>query len=165
MPKYDRLQRWATLVNAGMADGAAARAAGYAESTARNPGRIRALADRRGLLHSADAAALARDLIDEVLADPDTLRGILQSLARRATAGDIAAIREALDRLLGKPVQRQDVTTHEDQGFDWAALGFGAWEEGPGEDNPQPGVEALSGRGGGGGSEVGEDDDGGGGGG
>jgi len=89
-----------------MADEPAAREAGYSDSYARQASvRIRPQAEAKGLVKTADIAALVLRIMHEELAVEEELRKMFRVQMARAQAGDMSAIREILDRLIGKPVQ------------------------------------------------------------
>jgi len=108
-----RLELFAQNVNAGMSDAEAARRAGYSESySAKQAHIIRANAEKRGLLHTKATAERVRDAMEDVLAgDDEELRAMLAALRDKAKGGDVSALREVLDRLLGRPSQHVDVTS------------------------------------------------------
>lgn len=113
-----RLERWAAYVNGGMSDEAAAKEAGYRDTYSRQASvRIRPQAEALGLLRTAEAAATARDTMQDVLGDPEAIRAVLGALLDKAKGGDVGAIREVLDRVIGKPTQ--GITLDGDMVFRW----------------------------------------------
>lgn len=111
----EKLRQWAELVRGGEDMGAAARAAGYAESTARASTHVlRAQAIAEGLLPdpAKDRAAVSERerLVDEFLTglakELENVKGLLVALMRGDTIVPpqrYEAMREIMDRAVGKP--------------------------------------------------------------
>lgn len=106
-----KLTAFAAGVNAGMGLGEAARAAGYADTTARS-GTPKLLADARaaGLILKPEAIQDAIAIIEEGL--PDLAREIVAigRGERPKHRAQLDAIREAFDRTRGRPKQGHEVT-------------------------------------------------------
>lgn len=101
----DRLLRFAQAVTAGSTPSDAARAAGYAETTARTAQkRLMRMAREAGLLPSEDEQRSVVEILREI-ATPERLGRIFEAQIEAAEEGDLAAARFTVEYLAGKPTQ------------------------------------------------------------
>lgn len=101
----DRLVRFAAFVNAGSAEGEAARKAGYSETTAKTKlAGLRERARAAGLMLTEAEARAPVDAIRAKVTDADW-RAIAERAVEDAKAGDARAREWLSDRLMGKPPQ------------------------------------------------------------
>lgn len=101
----NRLVQWAALVNAGVAEGEAAKRVGYAEATARTKlAGMRDAARAAGLFLTLEEARAPLELIKAAVS-PEDWTAIATKAAEQAKAGDPVARAWLADRLIGKVAQ------------------------------------------------------------
>ena len=101
-------------INAGKSTSQAMQDAGYTETYARNKAReIEQRLQDHGLIISRDDAKAVLEMFRTEVMGPngDDLRRTFRTLAARAQAGDVAAIKLVLEYLVGKPDQRIEEDT------------------------------------------------------
>lgn len=109
-----RLVKYAEMVSQGMDAKNAAIEAGYALTTAENASvRLTPQAIAAGLLPDPDKRAELVAEFERRL--EDGLLAAAEQLASKASRGDLAAIRELLDRYFGRPRQGVDVAADVEQ--------------------------------------------------